>query len=212
MKKIGIVGWKIGGAFGVGISYMRFIESLDAEVIILSPVSSIRDDLSLLILPGGPDVNPTRYGGIPDWNTSAQDPIREHFDVYHLPEYVKNMTPVFGVCRGLQSICVHFGSSMYPDMYHETNTDEDPYKAVHELNISGNEKLVVKVNSRHHQSIHLSDSKVIKVLATHRKIKSHIEAIAIEGYPIRAVQFHPEDLDEWSGVKYARDLIKQIIK
>jgi putative glutamine amidotransferase len=213
MKKIGICGYMIGSAFGVGVSYMRFIDSLDGEAIILSPTSEIKKDLDLLILPGGPDINPVRYGCVPDWNTSRQDPIREHFDEYHLPVYIKQRTSIFGICRGLQSLAVFYGATLLQDMYHDTNKDDYPEEAVHGIDVIGRSNLKIKVNSRHHQSVNPSElPECISILATCKDRKHHIEAIAIKDAPIRAIQWHPEDLNDWTGVKYAMDLVKEIMK
>lgn len=214
-RKIGIVGYSNGNMFGVGNDYIDFIVyRLTGEPVVLSPSSPIHDDLNLLILPGGPDINPLRYNSIPRFETGKPDPIREFFDVRHLPAYIENKTPIFGICRGLQSLAVHFGAILWQHMTHETNPDHDPYKHVHGINILSHANKKINVNSRHHQSVvreSLKDTD-IAILATHSKWSADVEAIAVNGLPIRAVQYHPEDLSELSGVEYAVSLVKEIIK
>jgi anthranilate/para-aminobenzoate synthase component II len=51
----------------------------------------------------------------------------------------------------------------------------------------------------------------IDILAVHKDIRSHIEAIRIKGYPAYGVQFHPENLNELSGMRYTENLIKQLL-
>jgi hypothetical protein len=100
---IGIPGWLVGpNSFGVTIPYIEFIrEHLDcSDLRILSPDSPIWTDLDLLILTGGPDVNPSRYGEPPGFYTDKPDLIREYFDVHVLPRYIEEHVPIFGVCRG----------------------------------------------------------------------------------------------------------------
>lgn len=213
MKKIGIVGYSAGQFFGVGVSYISFIMRLGGQPVILSLNSSIQEDLNLLILPGGPDVSPERYGEMPSFETGRPDPIREYFDTKKLPYYIEAGIPILGICRGMQTIAVHFGCKLMQDMYHETNKDDDPSKGVHDLNIIhpvlSSKAKKTKVNSRHHQSVIPNDK--IEVLATHSMMHDHIEAIAVKGHKIRGVQWHPEDLDDFSGMAYTRALIREII-
>jgi putative glutamine amidotransferase len=169
-------------------------------------------DLDLLVLPGGADVNPLRYNEPPGFYTDKPDIVKEYFDVFVLPKYIEQRTPIFGICRGAQTIAISFGCSLLQHMYHETNTSDDPYKGVHSLLVADKSKKI-KVNSRHHQSIRRpKDDSLVKVIATHSNNGGHIEAIRIQGYPIAAVQFHPEDLNEESGVEYACHLINGILK
>ena len=99
-------------------------------------------------------------------------------------------------------------------MHHETNKQDDPYSSVHKLRLlNDKDTRKISVNSRHHQCMIYTDAiPEIKVLATHNLDPGAVEAIAINGKPIRAVQWHPEDLDDMSGIMYTMQLIKQIIK
>lgn len=214
---VAIPGWQVGpNSFGVTIPYVEFMQNvLGAEEIrILTPDAPEYTDLDLLILPGGADVNPSRYGEVPSFYTDKPDPIKEYFDTHVLPRYVNRGTPIFGICRGAQTLAVHFGGKLIQDMYHETNSSEDPNKGVHQLRVIDKPAAKVKVNSRHHQSIMLSslNDLDVKVLATHEKVHHHVEAIRVQGYKIAAVQFHPEDLYDSTGVQYALGLINSIVK
>jgi len=106
---------------------------------------------------------------------------------------------------------VHFGAKLIQNMYHETNKQENPYEAVHGIRIFGDEKRKVKVNSRHHQSVYRPEG-IIRTLAVHSGISHHVEAIRIQDHPIVAVQWHPEDLSENSGIEYTLRLVNEIIK
>ena len=99
---IGIPGWLTGpNSFGVTISYLEFIREIGAtDIRVLHPDSPIFKDLDLLILPGGPDINPVRYNAQPSLYTDKPDPIREWFDVRKLPKYIELNIPIFGICRG----------------------------------------------------------------------------------------------------------------
>lgn len=213
---IGIPGWLTGpNSFGVTIGYINFVRDWLGcdDLRILSGDSPVYTDLDLLLLTGGADVNPSRYGEMPSFYTDKPDLIKEYFDVHVLPRYIEDRVPVFGICRGIQSLATVFGGKLHQNMYHETNKAEDPYCSVHNIFVIAEPSKKIKVNSRHHQSVVRPDvDSIIKVLATHSSIRTHIEAIMIQGYPISACQWHPEDLDEDSGVIYAASLINQILK
>jgi putative glutamine amidotransferase len=212
---IGIPGWLVGpNSYGVTISYLDFIkEYMGTDILILLPESPVMP-LDLLLLPGGADINPSRYGEAPSFYTDKPDIFKEYFDTHILPRYIEQGTPIFGICRGMQSLSIHFGARLIQNMWHETNKPEDPYEAVHYVTISNDEKRKVKVNSRHHQCIsgereYTSDS--LLVLARNTKY-NHIEAIRIIDKPICGVQWHPEDLNDVSGIEYTLELITSILK
>ena len=64
MKRIGIFGWKTGeNSFGITAPYFSFLESFNSTVEIITPSPEPRiDDLDLIVVPGGADVNPLNYG------------------------------------------------------------------------------------------------------------------------------------------------------
>ena len=200
-KRIGIVGWKVGeGSFGATIPYLEYISKFGVPII-LHPNSPILD-LDLLILPGGPDIDTSRYEGNISLYVQKSCPIREHFDRIKLPEYIKRKTPIFAVCRGMQSIAVIFGASLYADMNHEYSI-KNRFDTAHKIlilkecrNILGIKEDIIEVNSLHHQAIirdTLPDN--LKVIAIYTgKLDKTIEAIAHTELPIAGVQYHPEEL------------------
>jgi len=222
-RKIGIVGWKVGeNSFGVTIPYLNFFKEY-GEIVTIMPWSEIQE-FDLIVLPGGPDINPLTYGAIPDLYLQKSCPYRESFDRNFLPEYISQGTPIFGICRGMQAIAVHFGAQLYQDMYHETNSPEKRMERVHPLEFDreaasilnlnyGKDKF--KVNSLHHQVIKEETlSSEIRVIAKHPSCSwGGIEVIAHVDLPIAGVQYHPEEFgfDEVSDVIIPRLLEKKSI-
>jgi len=220
IKKIGIPISKLGeNSVGLTLSYLQFASQF-GEAILLLPDAPIRADLDMILLQGGADVDAQRYGQFPSYLTGKPDIYKEYFDTEVLPEYIANGVPVFGICRGIQTLAVHFGGKLYQHMVHETNKAEDPYKIVHKIKLDtgnfsnwarfvlpediqrrtpvNNVRVVPKldVNSRHHQSVKetsLPDDLV--VIARHEK-DNHVEMIAHRTLPVVGVQFHCEDLFE----------------
>ena len=199
-KIIGIPGWdvKIGEQFGVTLPYMNWASQF-GTVIILTP--GYIPEIDLLLLPGGADVNPERYNEAPDWFTSRPNTFLENFDLHALPQYINSNTPVFGICRGLQTLNVVFGGSLYQDITHPTSSS--PYEvdvhSVYGVNSHGmrSGKSEFKVGSWHHQAIKELGTGLKRCLLAHDDI---VEAIEHETLPVAAVQWHPERcFDEYSS-------------
>lgn len=221
-KKIGLPFWKIGdNSFGASLPYIEFASRF-GEVIPLMPNHTIREDLDLLILPGGPDVDTARYGQIPEFNTGKPDIFKESFDINYLPSYIDTGVPIFGICRAHQSIAVHFKAGLIQHMYHETNElPSDPTGIMHSVTINRQlPKLNIKagsrinVNSRHHQVV----SKVVlpeelKVIATYNgKFGDNcIEALAHIDKPIVTVQWHPEDVYDQNENVFIHSIINHLM-
>lgn len=216
MKKIGIPINMNSAMCGVGASYFDYLTEIfnDFEVIFLSPKHDIKE-LDLLFLPGGADVNPVRYGGWPSKDTGFSNPYQEHFDTHYLPKYIERGVPVFGICRGHQTLNVHFGGSL-KEVSHKTNPSDNPGGAMHKIylnsrlpltnpvinNLVKNNK-TTQCNSRHHQGLDTNGlaegfSAIFYDTKNPNRF-SCIEAMAHNTLPIVSVQWHPEDyLDEFS--------------
>lgn len=218
-KKIGLPFWKIGeNVFGATLPYVEFASSY-GEVVPLMPEHEIRTDLDLLILPGGADVDTTRYGETPSFYTGKPDIFKEHFDAVYLPKYLDAGVPIFSICRGMQSIAVHFGGKLIQHMSHETNSADNPFKSIHKIKIlHDNWKpeqkrkfslfSIFDVNSRHHQAVDATSliNTELEILAIHEK-DSHVELIGHKTLPIVGFQAHPEDFIDTKSI----DLVDNII-
>lgn len=190
--RIGIVGYERDEIFGVHKDYLNFVEKFGTPVII-PPVS--RKDffksyrIEGLILPGGYDVDWRRYSMTGFW-CYAPDPALEHFDKEILPGIFHAGFPVFGICRGLQTLNVHFGGNLWQHLWkHPTNKVKNSF--AHEITYE--DGATKWVNSFHHQCIwRLGNG--IKAVATAKD--NVIEEIRHETLPIYAVQYHPERMED----------------
>lgn len=201
-KLVGIVSSLPEDNLSVGQNYFNWISySLNMIPVIIDPTDqNVNTDIDLLVLPGGADVNPARYGGVLGRSVGFPNRAFEEFDFYMLQKYVETGIPIFGICRGLQTLNVHFGGSL-------KNVDSEPTsyqegQPVHALQIDG--KKYIEVSSNHHQAIDrlASDFEAIaygyevkKDSKTKESVvgdKLNIEVIRHTRLPIAAVQFHPE--------------------
>ncbi len=223
MRKIGIPGWKTGeNSFGATVPYLQFISSLGGYPVILSPEHDIVD-LDLLILPGGMDINPSYYGQAPGFMTSNTDVFKQSFFERHVPEYIKNKTPIFGICLGFQQLCVKYGCE-FSQHFVTTYSTKSREEAVEELNlnieflksISDNNLIWDKktkgytVNSLHHQAV-LTTSSAFNTVALSR-LYGNVEAVIHKTLPIAGVQWHPEELNNSFGDLVTHTLITNLLK
>jgi|AntDeeMinimDraft_5_1070356.scaffolds.fasta_scaffold06708_4 putative glutamine amidotransferase len=202
MKKIGILSWKIGeNSFGITLPYLMWLENF-GEVKIIDYKEEINPFLDLLVLPGGPDINPEVYGQTPNRVTGRPCIYREYFDKHVLPKYIENNIPIFGICRSLQALNVHFNGTLEQNMYHETSI-KSRGEYVHDIFYKKRDNNSIKifrdsVNSLHHQIIE-KIGEGLKPIAKYIPLKGkemgyEIEAIVHKELPIAAVQYHPEEL------------------
>lgn len=203
-KIIGLVSWKTGdNSFGITLPYIDYFNKFGSVCLITPWVYDTNIDL--LVLPGGPDINPNRYGAIPSVYISKDCPYRDYFETNLLPKYAEEGVPIFGICRGIQAIGVMYGGRLHQDIYgHETNEMDKRGEETHEVTLTeslrklllNNMKGKFKVNSLHHQNlIPKSLPDFLKVVAWYHKCPfGGVEAIAHTTLPIIGVQWHPEEM------------------
>ena len=151
-----------------------------------------------LLMSGGADIDPQRYGAEPEPELQSIEPARDEFELKILELVYECELPVAGICRGLQILNVHAGGSLYQDVPPHSVRDKAPSTRVHDIITEKGsilEKLYgekLEVNSLHHQSI--------KTLGKHFSASATsndgiVEGIEHSQLPIVAVQWHPEMLD-----------------
>ena len=149
-----------------------------------------------LLLPGGCDVNPARYGKarIPE-ETVDDDLDALQFDV--LARFLEAGKPVLGICRGHQLLNVAFGGTLVQHLPGAEHHMSLPGGAdnVHPAQIAQGSFLyrlygsACSVNSSHHQGIERPGKGLTAVMYSEDGV---IEGIAHDSLPVWGVQFHPE--------------------
>lgn len=211
-KIIGIVGWKTGdNSFGVTVPYLEYF-SMFGDVHVISPTEgSLITGLDLLVLPGGKDVDPLRYNRKPGYGNTFTDPFLEYFDKKMLKEYIGQGIPIFGICRGLQTLNVHFGGTLNQTIFHEMSNDRSELvHKVRELNEDNSFGEEFMVNSLHHQAIGTLAQNLIKTLIYVDDVDDKllfIEGIKHRSMPIHAVQYHPEEIYDTYCIKIISNML-----
>ena len=157
-----------------------------------------------LLLGGGCDVEPARYGREPLPDAKLElDAQRDETDFAFLTRARAESVPVFGICRGLQVINVAFGGTLVQDLpslrpspvVHQRPPRETT-RLDHPVSVRPGTRLAkiaraaeIRVNSRHHQAIEaLAPGLAVSAEAADGLIE------AVETAGVLAVQWHPENL------------------
>jgi gamma-glutamyl-gamma-aminobutyrate hydrolase PuuD len=174
----------------------------------MDPVTaSVENKLSLdgfagLLLMGGTDVNPARFGASPLPQTDEPDNQRDEAELALIEEAMKRDLAIFGICRGLQILNVYHGGTLVQHLDSSARHDpekEDHSGPAHGVAFTPNSKLAQiaasptwQVNSRHHQAV-LQLGQNLQISAR------DLEDGTVEGIErpdkrfVLAVQWHPED-------------------
>ena len=105
----------------VSAQYVRAIAAAGGLALILPPqldaAAAIMQTVDGLLLSGGADVAPVRYGdGAVHPATYGIDPERDQFEIELFREALEHDIPVFGICRGIQVINVALGGTLIQDV------------------------------------------------------------------------------------------------
>ncbi|MCJ7822675.1 MAG: gamma-glutamyl-gamma-aminobutyrate hydrolase family protein [Armatimonadetes bacterium] len=98
--------------------YRRALEAHGARLVELSPDSAgwSLDGLDGLLLTGGGDVDPRRYGRRAHPKTADIDPPRDEMELKLSRRGLKRGLPMLGICRGAQVLGVALGGELVQDI------------------------------------------------------------------------------------------------
>ena len=175
-------------------------------------VAAALEGVSGLLLTGGDDVAPARYGETAQPGVVTVEPERDDFELALVKEARRRNLPVLAICRGIQVLNVACGGTLIQDIPTQVENALDhsfkvpPHRSfdyAHDIWIENDSLLArlmqerlndsdsLAVNSRHHQAIK-SVAPGFKVVAT--APDGIIEAIEDPAAPFcLGVQWHPEN-------------------
>lgn len=160
---------------------------------------SMLDGIDGLVLTGGADVEPWRYG-LDDRKGLCRFvlPKRDEAEVPIVEFALEKALPVLAICRGMQLLNVVCGGTLVPDL---PGHDWDDDIRRHEIRIDGESRLASEVarteagfvSSSHHQAVDRPGEGLRIVAWSPDGIAEAIEWEEPGGKPwITAVQWHPE--------------------
>lgn len=159
----------------------------------------VPEDCAALLLPGGGDMEPWRYG---QKNAASRnlDPARDALELDLLERFAALKKPVLGICRGMQSVNVFFGGTLLQDIPgHEQINGVDRMHPVRTA--PGAFVAADAVNSAHHQAV---DRLGAGLRAEQWAPDGVIETIRHTRLPVWGAQWHPERLDNPAGERLFR--------
>lgn len=162
-----------------------------------------------VLLSGGGDIHPDRFGGGSHPRVHEIDPDRDRTEIALAQWAGGEGKPFLGICRGAQVINVAFGGKLHLDieaelpnaLKHDYYPDYPYDHLAHPIAVAEDSLLarivgtpIVQVNSMHHQSVR---DAAPKLLVTARAPDGVIEALELPGHPFGlGVQWHPEQLPD----------------
>jgi gamma-glutamyl-gamma-aminobutyrate hydrolase PuuD len=172
--------------------------------VLLPPVpesAAAVDRLDALVLAGGPDVDPDRYGADPHPRTGPPRPERDAAELAALHRALDRGIPVLGVCRGAQVLNVGLGGTLLqhvPDAIGHSGHNPSPgvFGAI-AVTLEPDSRVgaalgpEVTVHCHHHQAL---DRVADGLVVTGRAADGTVEAVELAGAPfVVGVQWHPEE-------------------
>lgn len=189
-------------AFSSSQPYSRAVAKAGGLPVLLPPLATasqtvhhLLDRLDGLLLPGGGDVEPARYGQTPATDALyGMVGVHDEFDLALTHAAIERDIPMLAICRGMQVLNVARGGTLIQDL-----EGGGHWMCEHGVTISDTSRLAIATGttelahcySVHHQGLDLLGDGIMPVA-----FDSHglIEAVELDGASwIVGVQWHPED-------------------
>jgi putative glutamine amidotransferase len=202
--------------------YVLSLERAGARALVVpregpwQPPRELLQQVAGVLLPGGGDVDPARYGAaVVDPTFDAAEDGRDEYETEIIRLALEQDLPLLAICRGVQVLNVALGGTLIQDIPTErpgavNHRVTDPKWAIaHEVTVDAGSRVhailrdrisaagTLAVNSRHHQSIK-DVAPELRVTAT--APDGIIEAVERPGSTFcLGVQWHPENFVEQGG-------------
>jgi putative glutamine amidotransferase len=192
--------------FAAALPYVKAVSRAGAIPVILpiidpddrAEIDRALDAVDAVIITGGCDVEPARYGANPAPETGPLDARRDDTEIALCRVLVERDQPTLCVCRGIQVLNVALGGTLVQHVP-EHSRDDAYNETVHEVTLDPDSRIAsalgrttLGVNTLHHQILEQLGA---RARAVGWATDGTVEAIEVEGAPhVLAVQWHPEML------------------
>lgn len=186
--------------------YFRAVKAVGGNPCLISSLEAsdhLYPQLDGLVLPGGCDVSPHRYGEEPHPLLETGNPPLDELEFQLFAWALQDNLPVLGICRGMQIINISLGGTLYQDLgtqFPESlNHRMRGEPRAHRVFIQAGSRMeqlleeeVLWTNSRHHQAVRKL-GKGVRI--TGFSEDGVAELCEVEGYRlIIGAQAHPEEI------------------
>ncbi len=175
----------------------------------ITALQYLRESFDGVFLIGGGDVAIERFGGKIHPSISLPNHARDFLEIEITKYAIETVWPILGICRGIQSMNVALGGTLYTDIAdqvpntvrHNCTKETPRNQAVHTVQLKSQSRLgeiygktSLDVNSFHHQAIHTVAALFTPVGMTPDGL---IEAVEIHDHRFAiGVQWHPECMQD----------------
>ncbi|WP_406448462.1 gamma-glutamyl-gamma-aminobutyrate hydrolase family protein [Streptomyces sp. NBC_00876] len=186
--------------------YARLVREAGGLAALLPPddpelAASVVARLDAVVVAGGPDVDPARYGAGRDPRSGPPAPERDGWEAALIGAALESGTPFLGICRGMQLLNVALGGTLTQHLDGHTGPDGTTgVFGTHTVTaVAGTRYASVvpgacDVPTYHHQAV---DRLGTGLVASAHAADGTVEAVERPGTPwVLGVQWHPEMGDD----------------
>jgi putative glutamine amidotransferase len=198
--------WPYTGAAALPYAYVDAVLRAGGQPVIVNDARDPKELLArvdALVLTGGPDVDPARYGETPHPSVYGVDAAADDFESAVAEAALVRSVPALAICRGIQVLNVARGGTLHQHIPDDPGVPRHGEPGVaggarrHEVTLAADSLIAevmdttrVTASCHHHQAIaQLGDG--LRVVG--RAADGIIEALELDGAFLLAVQWHPED-------------------
>jgi len=201
--------WPDGG-YGVPAPYLDALRRAGARTAIVAPgemvdPAELLEPFDGLVLVGGGDVDPMRYGAERGAHNYGVDPERDAFEIALVLAADRAAMPTLCICRGAQVLNVAFGGTLHqhlPDIdgLLEHGVPLEGTSSMHDVETAQETKLggatttpTLRCSSHHHQGIATVGTGLTVAGRSSDGLVEAIERDMTEAGWVVGVQWHPEE-------------------
>ena len=197
-------------------AYVSALQAAGACVVLVPPgqqdaLPGLLDVLDGVLLPGGTDIAPARYGETPRAELLRVDDDLDRLEIDLFLAALERGTPVLGICRGLQVANVALGGSLAQDIVADGLSGENHARheerrdlLSHAITVAPGSRLAavaaageLAVNSLHHQAVRdVAPGLQVSAMSP----DGLVEGLETADGRVVTIQCHPEELvaHEWA--------------
>ncbi|MGW6598843.1 gamma-glutamyl-gamma-aminobutyrate hydrolase family protein [Streptomyces sp. NPDC055036] len=191
--------WNLPAAL-LPAGYPRLVQRAGGLAAMLPPddpsaASRMVARLDGVVIAGGPDVEPVRYGAERDPRTGPPAPERDVWELALIEAALDSGTPLLGICRGMQLLNVALGGTLRQHVDGHTSPvsgtfGEHPVTPVAGTRYGALVQEEFAVPTHHHQTVdRLGEGLTVSAVAA----DGTVEAVELPGPRwVLGVQWHPE--------------------
>jgi putative glutamine amidotransferase len=208
----------------VNAAYTRAILEAGLIPLVVPPMTeeaapAILDSVRGVVLTGGEDIDPARFGAERHPATGPVNDLRDRIELALAKEAAARKMPTLAICRGVQVLNVALGGTLLQDIPSEVESkinhdaESERNARVHEVSIEAGSRLAgivgaarITTNSFHHQSVDRLAAGFTTVATSQDGIVEAVEC-SDRGWWAVGVQWHPEELtgtpEDWDRKLFA---------